>query len=67
MNDLPTYDEIRKTWQVPVTTVSVSATNNTGCSKCLGAGVLYYQWCRGNGGWTQMWAKCDSCDGKGHA
>lgn len=47
--------------------MTFSATNNTGCSKCLGAGVLYYQWCRGNGGWTQMWAKCDSCDGKGHA
>jgi hypothetical protein len=67
MNGLPSMDEIRKTWQEPITTVVVSATIHTGCSKCFGTGSVYVQVLRGNGGWTQMWIVCDLCRGKGHA
>ena len=40
MNGLPSMDEIRKTWQEPITTVVVSATIHTGCSKCFGTGSV---------------------------
>lgn len=54
-------------WGNPYSTLVVTQTIHTGCSKCFGTGSVYVQVSRGNGGWTQMWMICDLCRGKGHA
>lgn len=60
-------DKIGGVWDNPYSTLVVTQTINTGCSKCFGSGSVYVQVFRGNGGWTQMWMVCDLCNGKGHA